>query len=161
MPISPGSIGSLSVIIDLKIIRSSAKEDTTIISKGSDSSGSELGLCPLKIPGQPKIPWTEILPKSPLGLFEWEGRRRWLLTLSHRLICPRLCPSSQVKCVRYWPDDTEVYGDIKVTLIETEPLAEYVIRTFTVQKVSFPVAVGSPYTRDFSASAGLCIQDPQ
>lgn len=44
-------------------------------------------------------------------------------------------PSHQVKCVRYWPDDTEVYGDIKVTLIETEPLAEYVIRTFTVQKV--------------------------
>lgn len=38
--------------------------------------------------------------------------------------------------MRYWPDDTEVYGDIKVTLIETEPLAEYVIRTFTVQKVS-------------------------
>lgn len=41
----------------------------------------------------------------------------------------------QVKCVRYWPDETEFYGDIKVTLIETEPLAEYVIRTFTVQKV--------------------------
>lgn len=41
----------------------------------------------------------------------------------------------QVKCVRYWPDDTEVYGDIKVTLTETEPLAEFVIRTFTVQKV--------------------------
>ncbi|XP_041434116.1 receptor-type tyrosine-protein phosphatase T isoform X4 [Xenopus laevis] len=40
----------------------------------------------------------------------------------------------RVKCVRYWPDDTEVYGDIKVSLIETEPLAEYVIRTFTVQK---------------------------
>lgn len=42
----------------------------------------------------------------------------------------------QVKCVRYWPDETEVYGDVKVTLIETEPLAEYVIRTFTVQKVN-------------------------
>ncbi|CAB1314484.1 unnamed protein product, partial [Coregonus sp. 'balchen'] len=40
----------------------------------------------------------------------------------------------RVKCVRYWPDETDVYGDIKVTLIETEPLAEYVIRTFTVQK---------------------------
>uniref|UniRef100_A0A6I8SP14 protein-tyrosine-phosphatase n=1 Tax=Xenopus tropicalis TaxID=8364 RepID=A0A6I8SP14_XENTR len=40
----------------------------------------------------------------------------------------------RVKCVRYWPDETEVYGDIKVSLIETEPLAEYVIRTFTVQK---------------------------
>lgn len=41
----------------------------------------------------------------------------------------------QVKCVRYWPDETEIYGDIKVTLTETEPLAEFVIRTFTVQKV--------------------------
>lgn len=47
---------------------------------------------------------------------------------------------SQVKCVRYWPDETEVYGDIKVTLIETEPLAEYVIRTFTVQKVSMDIS---------------------
>uniref|UniRef100_A0ACB8F619 Uncharacterized protein n=1 Tax=Sphaerodactylus townsendi TaxID=933632 RepID=A0ACB8F619_9SAUR len=44
---------------------------------------------------------------------------------------------AKVKCVRYWPDDTEVYGDIKVTLIETEPLAEYVIRTFTVQKKGY------------------------
>lgn len=41
----------------------------------------------------------------------------------------------QVKCVCYWPDETEIYGDIKVTLTETEPLAEFVIRTFTVQKV--------------------------
>lgn len=38
--------------------------------------------------------------------------------------------------MRYWPDETEVYEDIKVTLIETEPLAEYVIRTFTIQKVN-------------------------
>uniref|UniRef100_A0A8B9L9R2 protein-tyrosine-phosphatase n=1 Tax=Astyanax mexicanus TaxID=7994 RepID=A0A8B9L9R2_ASTMX len=45
--------------------------------------------------------------------------------------------STQVKCVRYWPDETEVYGDVKVTLIETDPLAEYVIRTFTVQKVAY------------------------
>lgn len=82
-------------------------------------------------------------PKSPLGLSEQEGQTRRLLTLSHPLIHPCPCLSSQVKCVRYWPDDTEVYGDIKVSLIETEPLAEYVIRTFTVQKVSFPVAVGS------------------
>lgn len=46
-----------------------------------------------------------------------------------------VCVFFKVKCVRYWPDEMEVYGDIKVTLIETEPLAEYVIRTFTVQKV--------------------------
>ncbi|XP_066091967.1 receptor-type tyrosine-protein phosphatase T isoform X13 [Saccopteryx bilineata] len=49
----------------------------------------------------------------------------------------RAASPGMVKCVRYWPDDTEVYGDIKVTLIETEPLAEYVIRTFTVQKKGY------------------------
>lgn len=48
----------------------------------------------------------------------------------------RLCPS-QVKCCKYWPDDTEIYRDIKVTLIETELLSEYVIRTFAVEKVRF------------------------
>lgn len=42
----------------------------------------------------------------------------------------------KVKCCKYWPDDTEIYKDIKVTLIETELLAEYVIRTFAVEKVS-------------------------
>uniref|UniRef100_A0A670ZNM9 protein-tyrosine-phosphatase n=1 Tax=Pseudonaja textilis TaxID=8673 RepID=A0A670ZNM9_PSETE len=42
--------------------------------------------------------------------------------------------SHPVKCCKYWPDDTEIYKDIKVTLIETELLAEYVIRTFAVEK---------------------------
>uniref|UniRef100_A0A8C4KJI6 protein-tyrosine-phosphatase n=1 Tax=Dromaius novaehollandiae TaxID=8790 RepID=A0A8C4KJI6_DRONO len=37
-----------------------------------------------------------------------------------------------VKCYKYWPDDTEVYGDFKVTCVEMEPLAEYVVRTFTL-----------------------------
>lgn len=101
-----------------------------------------MALCTLPTPGQSTLP-TAMSPKSPLGLFERESQVRRLLALSHLLTCPRFCPSLQVKCVRYWPDDTEVYGDIKVTLIETEPLAEYVIRTFTVQKVSVPLAVGS------------------
>ncbi|XP_078144102.1 receptor-type tyrosine-protein phosphatase mu isoform X6 [Centroberyx gerrardi] len=39
-----------------------------------------------------------------------------------------------VKCCKYWPDDTEIYRDIKVTLIETQLLSEYVIRTFAVEK---------------------------
>ncbi|XP_071293151.1 receptor-type tyrosine-protein phosphatase kappa isoform X6 [Agelaius tricolor] len=38
----------------------------------------------------------------------------------------------RVKCYKYWPDDTEVYGDFKVTCVEVEPLAEYVVRTFTL-----------------------------
>ena len=45
----------------------------------------------------------------------------------------------QVKCYKYWPDDAEVYGDFKVTFVEVEPLAEYVVRTFTLERVSvFP-----------------------
>uniref|UniRef100_A0A8C9VJI2 protein-tyrosine-phosphatase n=1 Tax=Scleropages formosus TaxID=113540 RepID=A0A8C9VJI2_SCLFO len=39
-----------------------------------------------------------------------------------------------VKCCKYWPDDTEIYRDMKVTLIETQLLSEYVIRTFAVEK---------------------------
>ncbi|KAK2114313.1 hypothetical protein P7K49_008579, partial [Saguinus oedipus] len=39
-----------------------------------------------------------------------------------------------VKCYKYWPDDTEVYGDFKVTCVEMEPLAEYVVRTFTLER---------------------------
>lgn len=49
----------------------------------------------------------------------------------------------KVKCCKYWPDDTEIYKDIKVTLIETELLAEYVIRTFAVEKVSFHTSLKS------------------
>ncbi|XP_028453852.1 receptor-type tyrosine-protein phosphatase mu-like [Perca flavescens] len=42
--------------------------------------------------------------------------------------------ADRVKCCKYWPDDTEIYGDMKVTLIETQLLSEYVIRTFAVEK---------------------------
>ncbi|KAL6485498.1 hypothetical protein MHYP_G00048900 [Metynnis hypsauchen] len=43
----------------------------------------------------------------------------------------------RVKCYKYWPDDAEVYGDFKVTLVEVEPLAEYVVRTFTLERRGF------------------------
>ncbi|KAM6194669.1 receptor-type tyrosine-protein phosphatase T [Sarcoramphus papa] len=61
-------------------------------------------------------------------------RMIWQENSASVVMVTNLVEVGRVKCVRYWPDDTEVYGDIKVTLIETEPLAEYVIRTFTVQK---------------------------
>lgn len=51
---------------------------------------------------------------------------------------------SQVKCCKYWPDDTEIYRDVKVTLIETELLSEYVIRTFAVEKVLFLTPLSHP-----------------
>ena len=47
-----------------------------------------------------------------------------------------LCP--QVKCCKYWPDDSEMYGDIKITLLKTETLAEYTVRTFALERVSLP-----------------------
>lgn len=59
------------------------------------------------------------------------------------VLCLRACRCltlpfvKQVKCCKYWPDDTEIYRDVKVTLIETELLSEYVIRTFAVEKVLF------------------------
>ncbi|KAB1258313.1 Receptor-type tyrosine-protein phosphatase mu [Camelus dromedarius] len=64
---------------------------------------------------------------------------------------------SKVKCCKYWPDDTEIYKDIKVTLIETELLAEYVIRTFAVEKqFSFP-ALGSLAASGYVAPSWLLI----
>ncbi|MEQ2201521.1 hypothetical protein XENOCAPTIV_013734, partial [Xenoophorus captivus] len=63
-------------------------------------------------------------------------RMVWQENSASIVMVTNLVEVGRVKCVRYWPDEMEVYGDIKVTLIETEPLAEYVIRTFTVQKVS-------------------------
>ncbi|XP_078411248.1 receptor-type tyrosine-protein phosphatase T isoform X6 [Cetorhinus maximus] len=61
-------------------------------------------------------------------------RMIWQENSSSIVMVTNLVEVGRVKCCRYWPDDTELYGDIKVTLVETEPLAEYVIRTFTVQK---------------------------
>uniref|UniRef100_H3BWJ5 protein-tyrosine-phosphatase n=1 Tax=Tetraodon nigroviridis TaxID=99883 RepID=H3BWJ5_TETNG len=43
----------------------------------------------------------------------------------------------RVKCFKYWPEDAELYGDFKVTYLETEHLAEYVVRTFTLERRGF------------------------
>ncbi|XP_050788242.1 receptor-type tyrosine-protein phosphatase U isoform X1 [Gopherus flavomarginatus] len=40
----------------------------------------------------------------------------------------------QVKCSKYWPDDSEMYGDIKITLVKSELLAEYAVRTFALER---------------------------
>lgn len=41
-----------------------------------------------------------------------------------------------MKCCKYWPDDSELYGDIKITLLKTETLAEYTVRTFAMERVT-------------------------
>ncbi|XP_059832085.1 receptor-type tyrosine-protein phosphatase mu-like isoform X10 [Hypanus sabinus] len=61
-------------------------------------------------------------------------RMIWQENSASIVMVTNLVEVGRVKCCKYWPDDTEIYRDIKVTLIETELLAEYVIRTFAVEK---------------------------
>ncbi|XP_026096839.1 receptor-type tyrosine-protein phosphatase U isoform X2 [Carassius auratus] len=44
----------------------------------------------------------------------------------------------EMKCCKYWPDDSELYGDIKITLLKTETLAEYTVRTFAMERRGYP-----------------------
>lgn len=55
---------------------------------------------------------------------------------TYKWILPNFTVSKQVKCCKYWPDDSEMYGDIKITLLKTETLAEYTVRTFALERVS-------------------------
>ncbi|XP_029446886.1 receptor-type tyrosine-protein phosphatase mu isoform X9 [Rhinatrema bivittatum] len=61
-------------------------------------------------------------------------RMVWHENTASIIMVTNLVEVGRVKCCKYWPDDTEIYKDVKVTLIETELLAEYVIRTFAVEK---------------------------
>uniref|UniRef100_A0A8C8JLC0 protein-tyrosine-phosphatase n=1 Tax=Oncorhynchus tshawytscha TaxID=74940 RepID=A0A8C8JLC0_ONCTS len=58
----------------------------------------------------------------------------WQENTAAIVMVTNLVEVGRVKCCKYWPDDTEIYRDIKVTLIETQLLSEYVIRTFAVEK---------------------------
>ncbi|XP_017288734.1 receptor-type tyrosine-protein phosphatase U isoform X1 [Kryptolebias marmoratus] len=46
----------------------------------------------------------------------------------------KLVEVGRVKCCKYWPDDSEMYGDIKITLLKTETLADYTVRTFALER---------------------------
>uniref|UniRef100_A0A673I2A1 Receptor-type tyrosine-protein phosphatase U n=1 Tax=Sinocyclocheilus rhinocerous TaxID=307959 RepID=A0A673I2A1_9TELE len=46
----------------------------------------------------------------------------------------KLVEVGRVKCCKYWPDESEMYGDIKITLLKTETLAEYTVRTFALER---------------------------
>ncbi|KAJ8386282.1 hypothetical protein AAFF_G00174780 [Aldrovandia affinis] len=49
----------------------------------------------------------------------------------------KLVEVGRMKCCKYWPDDSEIYGDIKISLLKTETLAEYCVRTFTLERRGF------------------------
>ncbi|XP_048872095.1 receptor-type tyrosine-protein phosphatase mu-like isoform X1 [Brienomyrus brachyistius] len=61
-------------------------------------------------------------------------RMVWQENTAIIVMVTNLVEVGRVKCCKYWPDDTEIYRDMKVTLIETQLLSEYVIRTFAVEK---------------------------
>ncbi|XP_048468879.1 receptor-type tyrosine-protein phosphatase U-like [Rhincodon typus] len=62
----------------------------------------------------------------------------WRMVWQERCKCivmiTKLVEVGQVNCCKYWPDDTELYGDISVTFIKTEFRAEYIVRIFSLQK---------------------------
>ena len=59
--------------------------------------------------------------------------------LSHPLIPHLYDISLQIKCDKYWPDTTQNYGDISVTLVREEHNVNDTTRTFTLKRVSFPL----------------------
>uniref|UniRef100_A0A4W5QUT3 Receptor-type tyrosine-protein phosphatase U n=2 Tax=Hucho hucho TaxID=62062 RepID=A0A4W5QUT3_9TELE len=50
----------------------------------------------------------------------------------------KLVEVGRMKCCKYWPEDSELYGDIKITLLKTETLAEYTVRTFAMERRGYP-----------------------
>ncbi|XP_067862893.1 receptor-type tyrosine-protein phosphatase U-like isoform X2 [Heptranchias perlo] len=71
-------------------------------------------------------------PKQEMVYDFW--RMAWQERCSSIVMITKLVEVGRVKCCKYWPDDTELYGDIKVTLIKTELLAEYTVRTFSLER---------------------------
>uniref|UniRef100_G1TS27 protein-tyrosine-phosphatase n=1 Tax=Oryctolagus cuniculus TaxID=9986 RepID=G1TS27_RABIT len=61
-------------------------------------------------------------------------RMVWQEHCSSIVMITKLVEVGRVKCSRYWPEDSDMYGDIKITLVKTETLAEYVVRTFALER---------------------------
>ncbi|KAJ7412301.1 receptor-type tyrosine-protein phosphatase U [Pitangus sulphuratus] len=71
-------------------------------------------------------------PKQEMVYDFW--RMVWQEHCSSIVMITKLVEVGRVKCSKYWPDDSEMYGDIKITLVESETLAEYAVRTFTLER---------------------------
>ncbi|XP_064408324.1 receptor-type tyrosine-protein phosphatase U isoform X2 [Latimeria chalumnae] len=61
-------------------------------------------------------------------------RMVWQEHCSSVVMITKLVEVGRVKCYKYWPDDSDMYGDIKIILAKTEVLAEYTVRTFTLER---------------------------
>uniref|UniRef100_A0A8C5KDK9 Receptor-type tyrosine-protein phosphatase U n=1 Tax=Jaculus jaculus TaxID=51337 RepID=A0A8C5KDK9_JACJA len=61
-------------------------------------------------------------------------RMVWQEHCASIVMITKLVEVGRVKCSRYWPEASDMYGDIKITLVKTETLAEYVVRTFALER---------------------------
>ncbi|KAK9526222.1 hypothetical protein VZT92_014933 [Zoarces viviparus] len=75
-------------------------------------------------------------PKQEMIYDFW--RMVWQENCFSIVMITKLVEVGRMKCCKYWPDDTELYGDIKVTLLKTETLAEYTVRTFAMERRGYP-----------------------
>ncbi|MBV98490.1 Receptor-type tyrosine-protein phosphatase U, partial [Eschrichtius robustus] len=71
-------------------------------------------------------------PKPEMVYDFW--RMVWQEHCSSIVMITKLVEVGRVKCSRYWPEDSDMYGDIKITLVKTEILAEYVVRSFALER---------------------------
>ncbi|XP_035757199.1 receptor-type tyrosine-protein phosphatase U [Egretta garzetta] len=71
-------------------------------------------------------------PKQEMVYDFW--RMVWQGHCSSIVMITKLVEVGRVKCSKYWPDDSEMYGDIKITLVKSETLAEYAVRTFALER---------------------------
>ncbi|XP_060640646.2 receptor-type tyrosine-protein phosphatase U isoform X2 [Anolis sagrei] len=71
-------------------------------------------------------------PKQEMVYDFW--RMVWQEHCCSIVMITKLVEVGRVKCSKYWPDDSEVYGDIKIVQETSETLAEYVVRTFTLER---------------------------
>uniref|UniRef100_A0AAY4BKS7 Receptor-type tyrosine-protein phosphatase U n=1 Tax=Denticeps clupeoides TaxID=299321 RepID=A0AAY4BKS7_9TELE len=75
-------------------------------------------------------------PKQDMIYDFW--RMVWQENCFSIVMITKLVEVGRMKCCKYWPDDSELYGDIKITLLKTETLAEYTVRTFSMERRGYP-----------------------
>uniref|UniRef100_A0A7N6BU29 protein-tyrosine-phosphatase n=1 Tax=Anabas testudineus TaxID=64144 RepID=A0A7N6BU29_ANATE len=80
--------------------------------------------------------YIDVSPKQEMIYDFW--RMVWQENCFSIVMINKLVEVGRMKCCKYWPDDTELYGDIKITLLKTETLAEYTVRTFAMERRGYP-----------------------
>ncbi|KAK6327612.1 hypothetical protein J4Q44_G00032570 [Coregonus suidteri] len=75
-------------------------------------------------------------PKQEMIYDFW--RMVWQENCFSIVMITKLVEVGRMKCCKYWPEDSELYGDIKITLLKTETLAQYTVRTFAMERRGYP-----------------------